>query len=74
VGLGYTDALAGAVPPAGWRGVGSVKLVRRLARMLGDLLLTDPTPPGHGARFELHLPLTGRTSREPLLANAALSR
>jgi len=36
--------------------------------------MTDPTPPGHSARFELHLPLIDRASREPLLANAAFSR
>src|SRR5215218_2523422 len=33
-----------------------------------------PTPPGQGARFELHPPLIDRPAREPVLANAALSR
>jgi hypothetical protein len=59
----FTQLDSGATRRAGGVGLG-LYIARRLARdQDGELLLTDPTPPGHGARFELHLPLTGRTTR-----------
>ena len=39
----------------------------------GELLVTDTTPPGLGARFELRLPLAER-SPTPVLAHAASRR
>jgi signal transduction histidine kinase len=70
----FTQLDSGATRRAGGVGLG-LYIARRLAHdQDGELLLTDPTPPGHGARFELRLPLTDRTARPPLLANAALSR
>jgi signal transduction histidine kinase len=70
----FTQLDSGATRRAGGVGLG-LYIARRLARdQDGELLLTDPTPPGHGARFELRLPLTDRTTREPVLANAAVSR
>jgi len=70
----FTQLDSGATRRAGGVGLG-LYIARRLARdQEGELLATDPTPPGHGARFELHLPLTERTSRQPVLAKAAASR
>jgi len=70
----FTQLDSGATRRAGGVGLG-LYIARRLARdQGGDLLVTDPTPPGQGARFELRLPLTDRTTRQPILANAALSR
>jgi signal transduction histidine kinase len=69
----FTQLDSGATRRAGGVGLG-LYIARRLAHdQEGELLLTDPTPPGQGARFELRLPLTDRTTR-PLLANAASSR
>ena len=54
----FTQLDSGATRRAGGVGLG-LYIARRLARdQGGELLLTDPTPPGHGARFELRLPLT----------------
>ena len=70
----FTQLDSGATRRAGGVGLG-LYIARRLARdQGGELLMTDPTPPGHGARFELRLPLTDRASRPPVLANAAVSR
>ena len=70
----FTQLDSGATRRAGGVGLG-LYIARRLAHdQGGELLVTDPTPPGHGARFELRLPLTDRPAREPLLANAAVSR
>jgi K+-sensing histidine kinase KdpD len=63
------DALAAARVGLG------LYIARRLAHdQDAELLLTDPTPPGHGARFELRLPLRAPTARQPILANVASSR
>ena len=70
----FTQLDSGATRRAGGVGLG-LYIARRLARdQGGELLLTDPTPPGHGARFELRLPLTGRAPRQPILADVATSR
>jgi signal transduction histidine kinase len=70
----FTQLDSGATRRAGGVGLG-LYIARRLARdQDGELLLTEPTPPGQGARFELRLPLTDRATRQPLLANAAASR
>ena len=70
----FTQLDSGATRRAGGVGLG-LYIARRLARdQGGELLLTDPTPPGHGARFELRLPLTGRAPRQPILADVAASR
>ena len=70
----FTQLDSGATRRAGGVGLG-LYIARRLARdQGGELLLTDPTPPGHGARFELRLPLTGRPPRQPILADVAASR
>jgi signal transduction histidine kinase len=70
----FTQLDSGATRRAGGVGLG-LYIARRLARdQGGELLLTDPTPPGHGARFELRLPLTGRAPRQPILAEVAASR
>jgi K+-sensing histidine kinase KdpD len=64
-------------PPGGPAGVGlGLYIARRLAQdQDGELLLADPTPPSHGARFELRLPLAERSpGRSPVLANAASRR
>jgi signal transduction histidine kinase len=70
----FTQLDSGATRRAGGVGLG-LYIARRLAHdQGGELLLTDPTPPGHGARFELRLPLTGRAPRQPILADVAASR
>jgi signal transduction histidine kinase len=70
----FTQLDSGATRRAGGVGLG-LYIARQLAQAQdGELLLTDPTPPGQGARFELRLPLTDRATRQPLLANAAASR
>jgi signal transduction histidine kinase len=70
----FTQLDSGATRRAGGVGLG-LYIARRLARdQGGELLLTDPTPPGHGARFELRLPLTGLAPRQPILADVATSR
>jgi signal transduction histidine kinase len=70
----FTQLDSGATRRAGGVGLG-LYIARRLAQdQAGELLLTDPTPPGHGARFELRLPLTDRATRQPVLAKAAFSR
>ena len=70
----FTQLDSGATRRAGGVGLG-LYIARRLARdQDGELLLTDPTPPGHGARFELRLPLTGQGPRQPILADVAASR
>jgi hypothetical protein len=50
--------------------------VAALAFFVGQQPAPDrPHPrPGHGARFELRLPLSAPTSRQPILANVASSR
>jgi signal transduction histidine kinase len=70
----FTQLDSGATRRAGGVGLG-LYIARQLAQAQdGELLLTDPTPPGQGARFELRLPLTGQAPRQPVLANGALSR
>jgi signal transduction histidine kinase len=67
----FTQLDSGATRRAGGVGLG-LYIARRLARdQDGELLLAEPTPPSHGARFELRLPLADRS---PLLANAASRR
>jgi signal transduction histidine kinase len=64
----FTQLDSGATRRAGGVGLG-LYIARRLAHdQDGELLATDPTLPGTGARFELRLPLaetlaeTGRTA------------
>jgi signal transduction histidine kinase len=69
----FTQLDSGATRRAGGVGLG-LYIARQLANAQGgELLATDPIPPGQGARFELRLPLAGRDAR-PLLAKEASSR
>jgi signal transduction histidine kinase len=68
----FTQLDSGATRRAGGVGLG-LYIARQLANAQGgDLLITEPTPPGQGARFELRLPLADRS--RPILAYAASSR
>ena len=71
----FTQLDSGATRRAGGVGLG-LSIARQLANAQGgDLLATDPTPPGQGARFELRLPLAARGApTPPLLANTASRR
>jgi signal transduction histidine kinase len=61
----FTQLDSGATRRAGGVGLG-LYIARQLANAQGgDLLLTDPVPPGHGARFELRLPLAELAFRRP---------
>jgi signal transduction histidine kinase len=69
----FTQLDSGATRRAGGVGLG-LYIARRIASdQGGELVLTDPTPPATGARFELRLPLVDR-ARRPVLARAAASR
>src|SRR4029450_5095899 len=75
----FTQLDSGATRRAGGGGLG-LHIARRLAPHQDrevpltpppparsvERLLTDPTPPGRGARFELRLPLNAPASRPPL--------
>jgi hypothetical protein len=66
-------ARLGGDPGAGGVGLG-LYIARQLSQTQGgELLVTDTTPPGLGARFELRLPLAG-PSPAPVLAYAASRR
>jgi signal transduction histidine kinase len=59
----FTQLDSGATRRAGGVGLG-LYIARQLANAQGgELLATDPVPPGQGARFELRLPLAGRGAR-----------
>jgi signal transduction histidine kinase len=61
----FTQLDSGATRRAGGIGLG-LYIARQLANAQGgDLLLTDPVPPGQGARFELRLPLAELAFRRP---------
>ncbi|HET9559446.1 MAG TPA: ATP-binding protein, partial [Actinomycetota bacterium] len=61
----FTQLDSGATRRAGGVGLG-LYIARQLANAQGgDLLLTDPVPPGQGARFELRLPLAELAFRRP---------
>jgi signal transduction histidine kinase len=61
----FTQLDSGATRRAGGVGLG-LYIARQLANAQGgELLLTDPVPPGPGARFELRLPLAELDFRRP---------
>ncbi|HKQ00592.1 MAG TPA: ATP-binding protein, partial [Actinomycetes bacterium] len=61
----FTQLDSGATRRAGGVGLG-LYIARQLANgQGGELLLADPTPPGHGARFELRLPMAKLSFRRP---------
>jgi signal transduction histidine kinase len=61
----FTQLDQGATRRAGGVGLG-LYIARQLATAQGgELLVTDPAPPGRGARFELRLPLAELSSRRP---------
>jgi signal transduction histidine kinase len=61
----FTQLDSGATRRAGGVGLG-LYIARQLANgQGGELLLADPTPPGHGARFELRLPMAELAFRRP---------
>jgi len=61
----FTQLDSGATRRAGGVGLG-LYIARQLANAQGgDLLATDPTPPGQGARFELRLPMAELAHRRP---------
>jgi signal transduction histidine kinase len=61
----FTQLDSGATRRAGGVGLG-LYIARQLANAQGgELLLTDPVPPGQGARFELRLPLAELAFRRP---------
>ena len=61
----FTQLDSGATRRAGGVGLG-LYIARQLANAQGgELLLTDPDPPGQGARFELRLPLAELAFRRP---------
>jgi signal transduction histidine kinase len=61
----FTQLDSGATRRAGGVGLG-LYIARQLANgQGGELLLADPTPPGHGARFELRLPMAELSFRRP---------
>jgi signal transduction histidine kinase len=61
----FTQLDSGATRRAGGVGLG-LYIARQLANAQGgELLLTDPPPPGQGARFELRLPLAELAFRRP---------
>ena len=69
----FTQLDSGATRRAGGVGLG-LYIARQLSQTQGgELLVTDTTPPGLGARFELRLPLAG-PSPAPVLAYAASRR
>jgi signal transduction histidine kinase len=68
-----TQLDSGATRRAGGVGLG-LYIARQLSQAQGgELLVTDTTPPGLGARFELRLPLAEQ-SPTPVLAHAASRR
>jgi signal transduction histidine kinase len=70
----FTQLDSGATRRAGGVGLG-LYIARQLAHAQGgELVLADPSPPGHGARFELRLPLAEPTGLPPRLAYAASRR
>jgi signal transduction histidine kinase len=61
----FTQLDSGATRLAGGVGLG-LYIARQLAQAQGgELLLTDPAPPGQGARFELRLPMAELAYRRP---------
>jgi signal transduction histidine kinase len=61
----FTQLDSGATRRAGGVGLG-LYIARQLANAQGgELLLTDPVPPGPGARFELRLPMAELAFRRP---------
>jgi signal transduction histidine kinase len=61
----FTQLDSGATRQAGGVGLG-LYIARQLANAQGgELRLTDPPPPGQGARFELRLPLAELAFRRP---------
>jgi signal transduction histidine kinase len=69
----FTQLDSGATRRAGGVGLG-LYIARQLSQAQGgELLVTDTTPPGLGARFELRLPLAERSPAQ-FLAYAASSR
>jgi signal transduction histidine kinase len=69
----FTQLDSGATRRAGGVGLG-LYIARQLSQAQGgELLVTDTTPPGLGARFELRLPLAERSPAH-FLAYAASSR
>jgi signal transduction histidine kinase len=61
----FTQLDSGATRRAGGVGLG-LYIARQLANAQGgELLLTDPVPPGQGARFELRLPMAELAFRRP---------
>jgi light-regulated signal transduction histidine kinase (bacteriophytochrome) len=69
----FTQLDSGATRRAGGVGLG-LYIARQLANAQGgELLCSDPVPPGQGARFELRLPLATLDQPE-LLAYAASRR
>jgi len=61
----FTQLDSGATRRAGGVGLG-LYIARQLANAQGgELLATDPTPPGQGARFELRLPMAELAYRRP---------
>jgi signal transduction histidine kinase len=61
----FTQLDSGATRRAGGVGLG-LYIARQLANAQGgELLLTDPVPPGQGARFELRLPMAELDFRRP---------
>jgi hypothetical protein len=63
----FTQLDSGATRRAGGVGLG-LYIARQLANAQGgELLCTDPVPPGQGARFELRLPLAEVDQPESLL-------
>jgi signal transduction histidine kinase len=69
----FTQLEQGATGRAGGVGLG-LYIARRLANAQGgELVVTDPAPPGRGARFELRLPLAER-ARPRRVAYAASTR
>jgi signal transduction histidine kinase len=61
----FTQLDSGATRRAGGVGLG-LYIARQLANAQGgELLCTDPVPPGQGARFELRLPMAELAFRRP---------
>ena len=61
----FTQLDSGATRLASGVGLG-LYIARQLANAQGgELLATDPLPPGRGARFELRLPLAEPSSQRP---------